>query len=84
MSASVELTSDAVYELIRTELVDLGVPDDQITADAKFDAMDIDSLDIADLMITIKKQYGVDIPRVELADVTIGGLAERVVRSAAS
>jgi len=82
MSMSIEVTAEAVHELIRTELVDLGIPEETIAPETKFDTMEIDSLDIADLMTTIKRQYGVDIRRAELADVTIGELVDRIVSSA--
>lgn len=75
----VEATVDSVYALIRTELIDLGVPEEVVSLEAKFDTMDIDSLDIADMMSAIKSRYGVSIPRAELADWTVGDLAERVV-----
>lgn len=81
MSMSIEVTAEAVHELIRTELVDLGIPEEAIAPETKFDTMEIDSLDIADLMTTIKRQYGVDIRRAELADVTIGELVDRIVSS---
>ncbi|HZB32755.1 MAG TPA: acyl carrier protein [Streptosporangiaceae bacterium] len=81
MSMSIEVTTEAVHELIRTELVDLGIPEESIAPETKFDTMEIDSLDVADLMTTIKGQYGVDIRRAELADVTIGELVDRIVAS---
>lgn len=76
------ITEGTVIELIRTELVDSGVEEDTITPDAKFDDLDMDSLDAAELMTTIKKHYGVMIPRAELADVTVGELAAKVAASA--
>ena len=79
MSMSIEVTAEAVHELIRSELVDLGMPEENIAPDTKFDTMEIDSLDIADLLTTIKGRYGVDIRRAELADVTIGELVDLVV-----
>jgi len=76
------VTTEAVLDLIRTELVDSGVEEETITPDAKFDDLDMDSLDAAELMATIKRQYGVTIPRAELADVTVGSLAASVAEQA--
>ncbi|MFB7915574.1 acyl carrier protein [Streptomyces sp. NPDC056061] len=76
------VTAEAVLDLIRTELVDSGVEEDTIEPDAKFDDLDIDSLDAAELMATIKRTYGVTIPRAELADVTVGRLASDVAEKA--
>jgi acyl carrier protein len=78
---SIPLTTSAVEERLRAELVDLGVDAEEITADCKFDMLGIDSLDVADLMAMVAKEFRVDIPRSELADVTLGGLAERIVAS---
>lgn len=84
MSIPTGVTADAVYELIRTELVDLGVPEESISAATTFDTMEIDSLDVADLMTTIKREYSVDIRRAELAGVTIGELVDRILAAAPS
>ncbi|MDF4248884.1 acyl carrier protein [Streptomyces sp. WMMB303] len=77
------VTVEAVRDLIRTELVDSGVEEETLTPDARFDDLDIDSLDAAELMSTLKREYGVTIPRPELAEVTVDQLARRVVEAAA-
>lgn len=76
---SAAVTASFVEERIHAELIDLGVEREAITPDAKFDQLDIDSLDVADLMAMVAKEFKVEIPRSELADVTIGQLIERVV-----
>ncbi|SCG76982.1 acyl carrier protein [Micromonospora coxensis] len=68
-----------VEQFLHTELVDLGVEEEAIRPDAKFDQLDIDSLDVADLMTSVKKSYGVDIPRRDLIGMTLRELVERVV-----
>jgi acyl carrier protein len=78
---NIPLTASAVEERLRAELVDLGVDAEEITSDSKFDMLGIDSLDVADLMTMVTKEFRVDIPRSELADVTIGELVERIVAS---
>ncbi|WP_328384556.1 acyl carrier protein [Streptomyces sp. NBC_00400] len=76
------ITAETVLELIRQELVDAGVEEEAVTSEAKFDDLDIDSLDAAELMATIKRTYQVAIPRPELAEVTVGQLAVRVAEQA--
>jgi acyl carrier protein len=76
---SQEVEADTVRQFINTELVDLGVEQDAITADVKFDELDIDSLDVADLMTSIKRDYGVEIPRRDLVGITLGQLVQRIV-----
>ncbi len=84
MASQTSVTPETVQNFLRSELVDLGVEEDQITADTRFDGLDIDSLDVADLMVSVKTQFGVVIPRAELAAVSIGGLVDRIVSESAS
>jgi acyl carrier protein len=79
--ASVQETAAAVEKCIRAELIDLGVEEDSITPDAKFDELDIDSLDLSDLMATVQKEFKVNVLRSELADLTLGQFIERVAAS---
>ncbi|WP_320068846.1 acyl carrier protein [Micromonospora sp. RTGN7] len=81
-SPSSQITTSVVEERLRAELIDLGVDEEAITPEAKFDKLDIDSLDIADLMAMVVKEFNVEIPRSELADVTVGQLVERIVAGA--
>jgi acyl carrier protein len=74
-----EVDPNAVQEFLNSELVDLGVEQDAISADARFDELDIDSLDVADLMTSIKRDYGVEIPRRDLVGLTLGQLVDRIV-----
>ncbi|MDI5943062.1 phosphopantetheine-binding protein, partial [Micromonospora sp. DH15] len=69
-SPSAPITESVVADRLRVELIDLGVDEEAITPDAKFDQLDIDSLDVADLMAMVVKEFKVEIPRSELADVT--------------
>jgi|1185.fasta_scaffold1112489_2 acyl carrier protein len=69
----------AVEEFLNTELVDLGVEQDALNSDVRFDELDIDSLDVADLMTSIKRDYGVEIPRRDLVGITLGQLVQRIV-----
>jgi acyl carrier protein len=68
----------AVEAFLNSELVDLGVEQDALSADARFDELDIDSLDVADLMTSIKRDYGVEIPRRDLVGITLGQLVQRI------
>lgn len=79
-----EESAAAVHDYIRTELVDLGVEEDTISASMRLDELDVDSLDVADLIMSIKKNYGVDIPRRDLIGITLAQLVERVVSEGAA
>jgi acyl carrier protein len=80
----IPVTAAAVEARLRAELVDLGVDEEEITAQSKLDMLGIDSLDVADLMTMVAKEFKVEIARSELADVTIGQLIERIVASVSS
>jgi acyl carrier protein len=68
----------AVEAFLNSELVDLGVEQEALGSDARFDELDIDSLDVADLMTSIKRDYGVEIPRRDLVGITLGQLVQRI------
>lgn len=72
-------TTTTVLDFIFSELIDLGVEKELIRAEARFDELDIDSLDVADLMTSVKRDYRVTIPRRDLVGITLEQLAERVV-----
>lgn len=76
--------AEAVREFVSSELIDLGVEKEEITADRRFDELDVDSLDIADMMTSLKKRFGVDIPRRDLVGITLGQLIERVAAGPAA
>ncbi|MEO6502928.1 MAG: acyl carrier protein [Jatrophihabitantaceae bacterium] len=69
----------ALLEFLNSELVDLGVEQDAISPQARIDELDIDSLDVADLMTSIKRDYGVEIPRRDLVGITLDQLVDRVL-----
>lgn len=75
----VETTSEALMTFIREQLVDLGAEEDTIALDTRFDELDIDSLDAADLLREVTRTYGIKIPRRDLVDATIGDLVRRIV-----
>jgi len=74
---------DTVMELIRKELIDCAV-EEPVTVDTRFDDLDIDSIDAAELMTAIKREFGVTIPRSELAEATVGDLVKMVVSGTAA
>jgi acyl carrier protein len=77
------VTEEAVFELIKGELVDIGV-EAPVERDTQFNDLEIDSLDAADLLARIKKDYGVEIHRSKLVDITVGDLAREVTAARAT
>ena len=52
---------------------DFDIPADEITADASFEALGLDSLDVVDLTLAVEERTGVKLEDEELEDVrTVG------------
>lgn len=74
-----KVTEEAVLATIHAELVDSGVDPELITADAEFDELGIDSLDVAQIITTLEKRFHVMIFPKDLSGVTVAGLVAKVV-----
>jgi acyl carrier protein len=65
------------FERILTET--FGVPAGDVSADATFEALGLDSLDVVELTLVIEEELGVKIEDEELEDVrTVGDAAAKV------
>jgi acyl carrier protein len=73
------VTAAEAYEFVRSELLDFGVDPEDVHGGAKLDQLDIDSLDAAELMTSVKRKFGVQIPRSELVDRSLDDLVRRIV-----
>jgi acyl carrier protein len=70
---SVALDRNAIDKLVTDTLVDFGVDRSQITADATFDDLEVDSLDIVELRQAVKREFAIDIRATEFDTIeTIG------------
>jgi acyl carrier protein len=81
MSATV--TEDQIEQLVIESLQTFGADPGEISRDATFEALDIDSLDLAELSQIVHEQYGVELKGSDVADVktvddAIKLIAERV------
>ncbi len=57
----------AVFTEMLTE--DFGVPEDEISPDATFEALGLDSLDVVELTLVLEEKTGVKLEDEELEDV---------------
>jgi len=57
----------ATFTEVLTE--EFGVPEDEITADATFEALGLDSLDVVELTLVLEEKTGVKLEDEELEDV---------------
>jgi acyl carrier protein len=71
------------YDLLATfkELLteEFGVPEDDVTPDATFEALGLDSLDVVELTLVLEEKTGVKLEDEELEDVrTVGDAVNKV------
>ena len=83
MSATA-VTPEAAQRVITDALVDVGAERDAITPEATFEALDVDSLDLAEVSQVIEEELGVRIGGKDVAAIkTVGDAVELVVSRAA-
>jgi len=77
------VTPEAVEKTVRDALVQFGPEPDQITRDATFEALDVDSLDLAELSQIVEDEYGVQLKGDDVAKLkTVGDAIDLIVARA--
>ena len=77
------ITPDAVETTVKEALVQFGPEPDQITREATFEALDVDSLDLAELSQIIEDEYGVKLKGDDVGKIkTVGDAIDLVVSRA--
>lgn len=66
---STAVTEDQIEKLVIESLATFGADPDEITREATFEALDIDSLDLAELSQIVHEHYGVELKGSDVADV---------------
>ena len=78
------VTPEAVETTVRDALVQFGPEPDEITPDATFEQLDVDSLDLAELSQIIEDEHGVQLKGEDVAKIkTVGDAIDLVVNRAA-
>jgi acyl carrier protein len=73
-------TAEQVEQTIREALPQFGVDESQITRDATFEDLDVDSLDLAELSQIIEDEYGVALKGDDVGKIkTVGDAIDLVV-----
>ena len=80
---STTITEDQIESLVVESLQTFGANPEDITREATFEALDIDSLDLAELSQIVHESYGVelkgsDVAEVKTVDDAIKLIAERL------
>jgi acyl carrier protein len=72
-------STDQIEKLITDSLVTFGADADQINRNAELSALDIDSLDLAELSQIIEEQFGVELTSSDVAEIrTVGDAIDLV------
>ncbi len=77
------VTPEAVEQTVREALVQFGPEPEDITREATFEALDVDSLDLAELSQVIEDEYGVQLKGDDVGKIkTVGEAIDLVVNRA--
>ena len=77
------ITPEAVETTVKEALVQFGPEPDQITREATFEELDVDSLDLAELSQIIEDEYGVKLKGDDVGKIkTVGDAVDLVVNRA--
>jgi acyl carrier protein len=76
-------TQDTVLEVVTDTLVRFGAEREDIVPDATFEALDIDSLDLAELGQIVEERFAVQLKSADVKDIkNVGELVELIVARA--
>jgi len=77
------VTPEAVERTVKDALAQFGPDPEQITRDATFEALDVDSLDLAELSQIVEDEYGVQLKGDDVASLnTVGDAIDLIVARA--
>jgi acyl carrier protein len=76
------ITPQQIEERLADELVKFGPEREEITRDATFESLDVDSLDLAELSQIVEEEYGVkidgdDMPKLKTFGDAVDYIAQR-------
>jgi acyl carrier protein len=80
---SATITAEQVQPVVYDTLAELGPDRDQITNDATWEELDVDSLDLAELSQVVEEKFGVRLKGDDVAQIkTVGEAVELIVARA--
>jgi acyl carrier protein len=78
-----EVSTQQIEKVITDSLVSFGANAEEINRDAELSALDIDSLDLAELSQIIEEQFGVELTSADVAEInTVGDAIDLVMERA--
>jgi acyl carrier protein len=82
-NVSTAITAEQVEQVVKTSLESFGADPDEITTEAELTALDIDSLDLAELSQIVEEQFGVNLTSADVKSiVTVGDAVNLIVERA--
>jgi acyl carrier protein len=80
---SATITAEQVEAVVYDALVELGPSRDQLSRDATFEALDVDSLDLAELSQIVDEAFGVTLKGDDVSQIeTVGQAIDLIVSRA--
>jgi acyl carrier protein len=74
------VTTDRVEQVIFDGLAEVGAERDQISREATFDSLDVDSLDLVEVSQIVEDEFGVELEGDDIKDLkTVGEVIDLVV-----
>jgi acyl carrier protein len=81
---SATITAEQVEAVVYDALVELGPSRDELRRDATFEALDVDSLDLAELSQVVEEAFGVRLKGDDVASIeTVGQAIDLIVAKSA-
>ena len=77
------ITRDRVESVVFSALEEFGADPDAISLDARFEALDVDSLDMVELSQIVKEEFGVEIAQADMPDLKTVGDAVTLIATRA-
>jgi acyl carrier protein len=78
-----QVTTENIQEVIFKGLAELGAEQDQLSRDATFDDLDVDSLDLVELAQIVEEEFGVELEGDDVKDLqTVGQVIDLVAQKA--
>jgi acyl carrier protein len=80
MEMEAGVTTDRVEQVIFDGLAEVGAERDQISREATFDSIDVDSLDLVEVSQIVEDEFGVELEGDDIKDLkTVGDVIDLVV-----
>ncbi|MCW2998130.1 MAG: phosphopantetheine-binding protein [Solirubrobacterales bacterium] len=77
------ITTEAVQKTVTDALVSFGAEESEIALDTELTALDIDSLDLAEMSQIVDDEYGVSLKSSDVTTIkTVGDIIELIVSKA--